>query len=258
MPKSSWKPPLGHPNLEVFLSQVENELFEITKEPTRYSNLLQEEWLPIRTLADDRSIVIKKADKGSGIVVWDRADYLREAEKQRSDKNVYQEVQFKKQMLSNLVDTSSKFFRSLKTKGFIAEKELKYFTYEYKKACNLGKMYLLPKIHKRLSDVPGRPVISNCGMPTEKVSEFLDYQLKPVMQNGKSYIRDSRHFLERIKNINTLPENAILVTANVVGLYPSIPHEAGLSALEKALDNRSVKKIPTENLIKMARVCLEE
>ena len=52
-------------------------------------------------------------------------------------------------------------------------------------------MCLLPKIHKRLSDVPGRPVISNCGMPTEKVSEFLDYQLKPVMQNGKSYIRDS-------------------------------------------------------------------
>ena len=87
-PKSLWKPPLGHPNLEVFLSQVENELFEITKEPTRYSNLSQEEWRAIRTLADDRSIVIKKADKGSCIVVWNRADYLREAEKQLSDKNV--------------------------------------------------------------------------------------------------------------------------------------------------------------------------
>ena len=69
-PKSSWKPPLGHPNLEVFLSQVENELFEITKEPTRYSNLSQEQWRAIRILADDRSIVIKKADKGSCIVVW--------------------------------------------------------------------------------------------------------------------------------------------------------------------------------------------
>ena len=34
---------LGHPNLEVFLSQVESELFEITKEPTCYSNLSQEE-----------------------------------------------------------------------------------------------------------------------------------------------------------------------------------------------------------------------
>ena len=61
--KSSWKPPLGHPNLKVFLSQVENELFEINKEPTRYSNLSQEEWRAIRTLADNRSIVTKKLTK---------------------------------------------------------------------------------------------------------------------------------------------------------------------------------------------------
>ena len=121
----------------------------------------------------------------------DRADYLRNAEKQLLDKKVYQEVHFKNQMLSNLVDTSNNLFRGLKTKGFIAEKELKYFTCEYKKACNLGKMYLLPKIHKRLSDVSGRPVISNSGMPTEKVSKFLNYELQPVMQKGKSYIRDS-------------------------------------------------------------------
>ena len=56
-------------------------------------------------------------------------------------------------------------------------------------------------------------------MPTEKVSEFLNYQLKPVMQNGKSCIRDSGHFLEKIKNISTLPENTILLTADVVGLH---------------------------------------
>ena len=30
-PKSSWNQPTGHPNLEVFLSQVEHELFQIRK-----------------------------------------------------------------------------------------------------------------------------------------------------------------------------------------------------------------------------------
>ena len=109
----------------MFLSQVENELFEITKEPTRYSNLSQEEWRAIRTLGDGRSVIIKKADKGPCIVVWDRADYLRGAEEQLPDKKVYQEVQFKKQMLLNLVDTSNNFFRGLETKGFITQKELK-------------------------------------------------------------------------------------------------------------------------------------
>ena len=103
----------------------------------------------------------------------------------------------------------------------------KYFSYEYKKITNLGKLYLLPKIHIRLENVPGRPVISNCGTPTEKVSEFLDYQLKPVMQSGRYYIIDIGDFLKKIKNLGSFPENTILVTTDVVGLYPSIPHEAG-------------------------------
>ena len=64
-PKSNWKPYVGHPNLEVFLSQIENELFKIVKTPLGYSNLYKEEWVAIRTLADDRNIVTKKADKGS-------------------------------------------------------------------------------------------------------------------------------------------------------------------------------------------------
>ena len=77
---------------------------------------------------------------------------------------------------------------------------MKYFTYQYKKACNLGKLYLLHKIHKRLSNVPGRTVISNCGTPTEEVSEFLDHHLKPIMQNGLSYIRDSQQFFRKNKD----------------------------------------------------------
>ena len=38
------------------------------------------------------------------------------------------------------------------------------------------------------------------------------------------------HILEtqklKIKNLKNLPSNSILVTADVVGLYPSIPHES--------------------------------
>ena len=48
----------------------------------------------------------------------------------------------------------------------------------------------LPKIHKRLFDVTGRPVISICGKPTEKMSECFDYQLKSIAHSARSYIRD--------------------------------------------------------------------
>ena len=43
-PKFSWNPLQGHPNLEVYFSQVENELFSIADEPLKYSNLSKEEW----------------------------------------------------------------------------------------------------------------------------------------------------------------------------------------------------------------------
>ena len=86
--------------------------------------------------------------------------------------------------------------------------------------------------------MPGRPVISNCGgTPTEQISEFLDRQLKPIMQKSWSYMKDSADFIRKIKNLFDIPEGAILVT-DVVGLYPSIPHQAGLEALKEAPDER--------------------
>ena len=169
-------------------------------------------------------------------IVWDRQDNIKEAEKQLWDSTVYKEINYNKKVLSQLVDSNNKDFKKLNSSGYISYKEMKYFTYEYKKACNLGKLYLLPEIHMRPFNVPGRPVIFNCGTPTEKVSEFLDHHLKPVMQKGLFYIRDSQHCLEKIKTLGSVPENAILVTADVVGLYPNIPHQAGLKALKEVLE----------------------
>ena len=42
---------------------------------------------------------------------------------------------------------------------------------------NLGKVYILPKIHKRLENVLAYLVISKCGTTTEEVSELLDFHL---------------------------------------------------------------------------------
>ena len=47
---------------------------------------------------------------------------------------------------------------------------------------SLDKLYLVPKIYKQLFEIPGRPVITNCGTATEKWSEFLDHQSKKVIQ----------------------------------------------------------------------------
>ena len=100
-------------------------------------------------------------------------------------------------------------------------------------------------------------MISNCGITTDKVSKILDHHLKPVMQKGESYIKDTGDSLNKIKNMNTVPENPVLVTADLVGLYPSIPHQAGLEALKEALDKWKAIKVPTGKLVKMAEFLLK-
>ena len=70
---------LKETHTQVFPSRVEEELFTVIERPVRQSNLYQKEWKAIRSPADDRNIVIKKPDKGSCVVTWDRNDYIAEA-----------------------------------------------------------------------------------------------------------------------------------------------------------------------------------
>ena len=77
------------------------------------------------------------------------------------------------------------------------------------------------------------------------------------MQNGWSYTKDSGDFIKKINNLDSISKNAILVTSDVVGLYPSILNGVGLRALREALDKRDEKTIPTEELLKMAEFVLK-
>ena len=60
----------------------------------------------------------------------------------------------------------------------------------------IGRFYLLPKIHKRLHNVPGRPVISNSSYFTENISSFVDHHLQPLAKSVKSYIKDTNDLLD--------------------------------------------------------------
>ena len=241
----------------IISSKVKEDIFSVLPGHHKKFNLSKKEYLTMRSLQNDGSVIIKPADKGSAVVVWDRQDYLKEAERQLSDSSIYKEVKGTEKDLVDLVDKSNKIFANLERRNIIQEKEKNYFRFNFKKDTNVGKFSLLPKIHKTLSKVPGRPVISNCGMPAEKISEFLDHHLKPPMKQGESYIKDTGDFLENLKRVEEIPKGAILVTADVVGLYPSIPHDGGLEILRKQYDKFMDKMVPTEDIIKLADFVLK-
>ena len=82
-------------------------------------------------------------------------NYLKVAEKQLSDRCTYLKSKVIEKDLVNLFEQSSKMFENLQRKSIIQEREKNYFKFNFKKATNLGKLNLLPKIHKGLSNVPG-------------------------------------------------------------------------------------------------------
>ena len=65
-------------------------------------------------------------------------------------------------------------------------------------------------------------------------------------------------FIKKLKNSDQIPQDAIMVTADVVSLYLSITHGADLKALRKLLDIRENKKISTDDLNKMVELFLKE
>ena len=111
-----------------------------------------------------------------------------------------------------------------------------------------GRFYILPKIHKQGN--PGRPIISSNGHPTERISEFVDYHLKPVVQTLPSFNKDTTHFLLQLQKLGPLPDNAILVTLDVSSLYTNIPHNEGIDAC------RQDKSLPAETICDLIRMTL--
>ena len=108
--KSNWNPPKEHSALQMFLSQLEGDIFSVLPGNTSSYNLTKNEWLTMRGLAEDMSIIIKPADNGSCVVVWDRADYLAEAENHLSDSRTYKEVKFGEEELVKLVEQSNRMY----------------------------------------------------------------------------------------------------------------------------------------------------
>ena len=53
------------------------------------------------------------------------------------------------------------------------------------------------------------------------------------------------------------PDVAILVTIDVVGLCPNIPHDEGLEALRRTLNKRSNPVIPTDHIVDLAELVLK-
>ena len=108
----------------------------------------------------------------------------------------------------------------------ISQKTADYLILETPRTPNF---YLLPKIHKDKIPPPGRPIVSANGCPSEQISQFVDHFIQPLVQKLPSYLRDSTHLINILRDLR-LPKNAILASLDLTSSYTNIPNNEGIQA----------------------------
>ena len=168
--------------------------------------------------------------------------YCDECHRQLNDTKYYQKQSS---------DLTSKLYERVKEYTACLHKNdlIDYETYKYLSSTSdpkTGRFYILPNIHKQGN--PGRPIISSNSHITERISEFVDYHLKALVQTLPSYIKDTTHFLLQLEKLGPLPDNALLVTLDVCSLYTNIPHNEGIKACRHFLNTRQDQSLPAESM----------
>ena len=183
-------------------------------------------------MADWNDIIITKADKGEAVVI---IDYVKEAEHQLKNKDVYKKLQYDPtQTHTRLVNDTITRFKNDKLITEIIAKGLQPET---------PKFYTRPRIHK--TGKPGRPVVSSVNCHTDTISKYVDFHLQPIIKNIPSYVRDTTNFLQKLDKVKNIPNDCLLVTLDVKPLYTNIPENEGIKAVREAYDrypNKTVAK----------------
>ena len=89
--KSLWTPPPASPEIEAYLKRIKSEVNALSPLKTT-PNLTPSQNKALQKLSSDPTLVIKSADKGSGIVVEDTTQYVKDGLDHLPDKTIYEEI----------------------------------------------------------------------------------------------------------------------------------------------------------------------
>ncbi len=260
MPKSQWTPSDNkiHPNILKRLDEMEKEIKDL-RVRKGYPNLKVGELRAIKKLRQNQNIVIKKADKGSATVIMDMEDYVREGNRQLDNPKHYRKLSHP--IYHKTAARISKIVQKLKNNGYINEKQRSYLSPP--DTPRPRRFYMLPKIHKDPKKwtvpnkiPPGRPIVSDCSSESYSISEYIDYHLRPLATSHPSYLKDTGDFLHKISQVE-VPDDALLVTLDVDGLYTNIDNHAGLQAVKQRLYENPMRGRPDKELLELLKISLE-
>ena len=232
-----------------YMSAIKKDISGLMKKPPKHhSNLTQDEREALASLKSRKDIKIQAADKGGKVVVMNKKEYEERCTKDLSNTKFYRSLD--EDPTENYIKEIEEQLLVMEENDMISDKDREFLT-EHLGNPRLPSFYGLPKIHKAFTSFPPlRPIVSNIQSCTRRISEFVDSFLKYQARMCSSYIKDTKHFLQKLEDLKTsgIPKESILVTMDVASLYTNIDHEEGAEACFQKLENRKNKKVSSRIL----------
>ena len=187
-------------------------------------------------------------------VVMNKTDKIREGQIQIDDKHNYRPLS--EPMMKETHSKVLRLITDLFCENHIDDMTRKWLS-QTPNPPRIPEFYTLTKTHKPTTT--GRPIISGCDGPTERISSFVDTLLQPISKLQESYLKVTTDFTNFIENAK-MKKRTFLVSTDVKSLYKNIPQNEGIEIVCKANENfyKDNPPIPTYYLREMLRLILKE
>ena len=189
----------------------------------------------LQNLSRDKSIVICRPDKGRGIVLLDKTEYINKMNTILEAPDKFQLIDSDNWLVHTLrqEDKVNRVINKFKREGIIPESLAHTLTVS---GTNPGTMYGLPKVHKQ--NYPLRPILSANNTPTYNLAKFLVPLLNPYTTNNYS-LKNSFDFVDTICNIPNA-NRYTMCSYDVTSLFTQIPLKETINiCLDKIFSNNT-------------------
>ena len=92
------------------------------------------------------------------------------------------------------------------------------------------------------------------------MSAFTEFYLQPLARKLPSFIKDTTDLLNKLEDLNKsgpFPAGTLLVSWDVVSMFPNIDNKLGLTAVKKALNTRENKSPSMTCILEAVKICLK-
>ena len=175
--------------------ELRSDVYRVLRHPHQLRPILSKgEMAVIKQLKADKERIILTADKGVGLVIMERKDYIEKAKQLLQDPNTYKTIPTDPTMM-----LKNKLITKLKKIKLDTGMDDIIYRRMYPTGVVIPKFCGLPKVHKE--NTPLRPIVSSIGSVSYGASKEIARIIKPLVGSTEHHVNNSKEFTEEIKNM---------------------------------------------------------